>query len=211
MSFTFRPGDLPKLDLQVDRGSNFKAWRSQWDVYLNLSGLIDEPAAKQVTLCFACETITIVDNLGLSADQRGSVKETVSAIQRYVQGQVNERRNFRKRVQQPGEMFDDFLVSLRDLSKTCKFCTEECTRKNIRGQIIEGLLEGDTVEDLLRERDRSLDTAISKCRAQEAARKQRADITSGLDGAPMGMGVVLFWCYQTLELTYQLVLPCSNA
>ena len=189
MPFSFRPGDLPKLDLQVDRGSDFKAWRSQWDAYLNLSGLIDEPAAKQVqalTLCFACETLTIVDNLGLSADQIGSVKETVSAIQRYVQGQVNEsveRRNFRKRVQQPGETFDDFLVSLRDLSKTCKFCTEECTRKNIRDQIIEGLLEGDTVEDLLRERDLSLDTAISKCRAQEAARKQRADITSGLDGA----------------------------
>ena len=75
------------------------------------------------------------------------------------------------------------MVSLRDLSKTCKFCTEECTRKNIRDQIIKGLLEGDTVEDLLRERDLSLDTAISKCRAQEAARKQRADITSGLDGA----------------------------
>ena len=29
----------------------------------------------------------------------------------------------------------------------------------------------------------SLNTAISKCRAQEAARKQLADITSGLDGA----------------------------
>ena len=40
----------------------------------------------------------------------------------------------------------------------------------------EGLLEGDTVEDLLREWDLSLDTAISKW-------KQRADITSGLDGA----------------------------
>ena len=54
-----------------------------------------------------------MDNLGLSADQRGSVKETVFAIQHYVQGQVNEsveRRNFRKRVQQPGETFDDFLV-----------------------------------------------------------------------------------------------------
>ena len=52
-----------------------------------------------------------------------------SAIQRYVQGQVNElveRCNFRKWVQQPGETFDDFLV------ETCKFCTEECTHKNIR-------------------------------------------------------------------------------
>ena len=26
-----------------------------------------------------------------------------------------ERRNFRRRVQQPGETFDDFLIALRDL------------------------------------------------------------------------------------------------
>ena len=57
---------------------------------------------------FARETITIVDNIGLSVDQRGSEEETISAIQHYVQGQVNksvERRNFRKQVQQPGETF----------------------------------------------------------------------------------------------------------
>ena len=43
-----------------------------------------------------------------------------------------ERRNFRHRKQQLGETFDDFLVSLRELAKTCKFCSEECTQKNIR-------------------------------------------------------------------------------
>ena len=46
-----------------------------------------------------------------------------------------------------------------------------------RDQIIEGIADGDTVEDLLKEKDLSLDTAISKCRAQEAAKKQRAEIT----------------------------------
>jgi len=71
-----------------------------------------------------------------------------------------------------GESFDDFLVSLRELAKTCKF---ECLQKNIRDQIIEGLLVGDMVEDLLKEKDLSLDAAVAKCRAQEAAKKQRAD------------------------------------
>ena len=52
-------------------------------------------------------------------------------------------------------------------------------RKSIRDQIIEGMLDGDSVEELLRERDLSLDTAISKCRAQEAAKKQRAQIADG--------------------------------
>ena len=187
MSYTFRTGDLPKLDLQVDRGSDFKAWRSQWDAYLSLSGLDKEPPAKKaqaLTLCFARETVTIVDNLGLTADQKKSVSEIVEAIQRYVDGQVKEsveRRNFRRRAQQQGETFDYFLVSLRELAKTCKFCSDECTRKNIRDQIIEGIADGDTVEDLLKEKDLSLDTAISKCRAQEAAKKQRAEITNGTD------------------------------
>ena len=122
-SYTFRQGDLPKLDLQVDRGSDFKAWKSQWDAYICLSGLDKVEPAKQVqalTLCFARETVTIVENLGLTSDQRKSVTDIVNAIERYVDGQVNEsveRRNFRKRVQHPGESFDDFLVGLHELSK----------------------------------------------------------------------------------------------
>ena len=100
------------------------------------------------------------------------------AIEHYVQGQINEsveRRNFRRRVQQ-GETFDDFLVSIRELAKTCSFCSEECTQKNLRDQIIAGLLDGDIVEDLLKEKSLSLDTTIAKCRAHEAAKRQRAQI-----------------------------------
>ena len=115
----------------------------------------------------------------MTPDQRSKVKDIIVAIERYVQGQINEtveRRNFRRRVQQEGETFDDFLVSLRELAKTCNFCSDACTQKNIRDQIIEGLLDGETVEDLLKERDLSLDSSISKCRAHEAAKRQRAEI-----------------------------------
>ena len=121
----------------------------------------------------------IVDNLGLSVGQRGKVKNIIEAIQEYVDGHINEsveRRNFRHRKQQLGETFDDFLVSLRELAKTCKFCSEECTQKNIRDQIIEGLIDGDAVETLLREKGLSLQAAMLKCRGQEAAKRQRAEI-----------------------------------
>ena len=184
MTYTFRQGDLPKLDLQVDRGTDFKAWKTQWEAYLSLSGLGSQDQAKQaqaLTLCFTRETLTIVENLGLSTAQRGKIKDIIAAIQRHVDGQVNEsveRRHFRQRKQQQGESFDDFLVSLRELAKTCKFCSDECTQKSIRDQIVEGLLDGDTVEDLLKESELTLEATISKCRAQEAAKQQRAEITS---------------------------------
>ena len=56
MTYAFRQGDLPKLDLQVDRGTDFKAWKSQWEAYLSLSGLGTQAPRKQVqalTLCFS--------------------------------------------------------------------------------------------------------------------------------------------------------------
>ena len=183
MSFTFRQGDLPKLDLQIDRGSDFTAWQTQLESYRSLSGLDKESAAKQVqalTLCFSHDTLLIVQNLGLTEEQRGSVDETIRAIKRHVDGHINEtveRRNFRQRAQHPGEPFDDFLVSLRDLVKTCNFCSDACTQKSLRDQIIEGLLDGDAVEALLQEADLTLEQTISKCRAQEAAKRQRTNIT----------------------------------
>ena len=189
MPFVFRLGDLPKLDLQVDRGTDFAAWKTQWTSYSSLSGLSEEAAEKQVealTLCFSRETLAIVENLGLTTNERKDVTLIIAAIKRYIDGSVNEsveRRNFRRRVQQPGETFDDFLVALRELVKTCNFCSEMCTQKNIRDQIIEGIVEGDTIEHLLQQENLTLATAITSCRAQEAAKKQRADITVPTSGA----------------------------
>ena len=52
-----------------------------------------------------------------------------------------------------GVTFDDFLVSLREVAKTCKFCSYACREKSIHDQIIEGCSDGDTTKDLLQESD----------------------------------------------------------
>ena len=183
MPYTFRQGDLPKLDVQVDRGTDFMAWKAQWESYMSLSGLSEESAEKKVqalTLCFSRETLSIVQNLGLSDDDKKDVTAIIAAIKKYVDGHINEsveRRNFRRRTQHPGETFDDYLLSLRELVKTYNFCSNDCTQKNIRDQLIDGIIDGDTVEDLLQIKDLTLDRAIQVCQAQEAAKKQRASIT----------------------------------
>ena len=54
-----------------------------------------------------------------------------------------------------------------------------CTQKNSEGQIIEGILDSDTVEALLHETNLTLTkTVSSKCQAQEAAKKQRASLAN---------------------------------
>ena len=62
--------------------------------------------------------------------------------------------------------------------KTCNYCSNECTQKHVRDQIIEGLLDEDTIEELLQETDLMLAKAISMCQAREAAKKQRANLTA---------------------------------
>ena len=78
-SYVFRTSDLPKLDLDIDRGTDtdFQAWHQQWLAYCSLSGLSAEPAAKQIQalqLCFCRETLNVVDNLGLTTDERIKLK-----------------------------------------------------------------------------------------------------------------------------------------
>ena len=103
VNYTFHQGDLIKLDLQVDRGSDFTAWKLQWDSYRSLSGLAEQGAAKQVQaliLCFSHDILSIVQNLGLTEEQRGNIDDIISTIKRYVDGHVNktvECNNFRRR------------------------------------------------------------------------------------------------------------------
>jgi len=144
MPYTFRLSDLPKFDLWVDRGLDFETWKTQWTSYVSLSGLGKESAVTQLqalTLFFSRETLTIVDSLGLTTEQCADVQTIITAIKQYVEGHINksvERHNFWKQVQvqQCGETFDDYVVALDELVKTCNFCS-----KNIRDQLIEGLIE----------------------------------------------------------------------
>ena len=118
-AYTFRQSDLPKLDLNLDRYTDFAAWRTHWDSYCFLSGLVDEDSTKQVkvlTLCLSRETLAIVHNLGLSETQMKKPSAVIDALQRYVDGHINETvecRNFCRRTQQQGETFDDYLIAFK--------------------------------------------------------------------------------------------------
>ena len=77
-------------------------------------------------LRFSCEMLTLVENLGLTTEQRKDGEAIVLAIKCYIDGQINEsieQHNFRRCVQQHSEAFDDFLVALHELDKICNTLT----------------------------------------------------------------------------------------
>ena len=133
MPYVFWQTDLPKLDIQVDRGVNFEAWKAQWTSYSTLSGLVNEWAQTKVqVLCLSQENLTVVNNLGLTEEQKQDATAITTALKRHINGQINEcveRHNLRSRTQQPGESFDNFLIALCELVKMCNFCSEQCIQK----------------------------------------------------------------------------------
>ena len=83
-------------------------------------------------------------------------------------------KKFNERVQAQGESFDDFLTSLKELVRSCKFCNE-CRDSLIRDRVIMGLRSAETVKCLCATPDLSLSAAVSVCRAQEAASRDALD------------------------------------
>ena len=100
-------------------------------IFSSLSGLSKEEPATQVKalmLCLSRETLSIVQNLGLTEAQLKEPQSKITAMCAYVDGHVNEtveRHNFRCCKQQEGETFDDFLIALRELIKMCKLCSRD--------------------------------------------------------------------------------------
>lgn len=134
------------------------------------------PPLKCTLSNFACPVrLTIIENLGLTDAQKADQAQIIAGLKQYVQGRINEtveRRNFRQRKQAPGETFDDYLISLRELAKTCNFCDNNCLQSSLRDQLVEGVIDIDTVQDLLKEQNLTLEKAINTCRAMEAAKKE---------------------------------------
>ena len=89
--YVFRTSDLPKLDLNIDKGTDFHAWHEQWLAYHSLSGLGAETPAKQVQalrLCFSRDTLNIVDNFGLTIHQRKDQAQIIAALKAYSTHQI---------------------------------------------------------------------------------------------------------------------------
>ena len=133
--FQYRASELPKLDLDIAKGTAFQVWSRKWDAYYAVSGLHTADAAFKVNvlfLCFTDDTAHVVQNLGLSAEQLADHTAIIEALKTYVDGTVNEtleRHHFRLRRQQEGEPFDAYLVALRDLIRTCNFCNDPCAQR----------------------------------------------------------------------------------
>ena len=129
----------------------------------------------------------VIDNFPIPTSSRLDVKIILQHLKIYARGQVNdtvEHHNLSKRQQQTGERFEDFLASVRDLSKTCTFC-EPCTELILRDKIVTCCFDVELRRKLLRfssENALTLEKAVSIARADEATNLHEQEFESSSHG-----------------------------
>ena len=71
----------------------------------------------------------IVQYLYLTDKQMKDRRTIIESTQNYMDGYMNEtveHRNFNWWAQQPGESFDAFLITIRELIQPSKYCPDTC-------------------------------------------------------------------------------------
>ena len=178
------------LDLSVDRGEDFRVWTRRWESFSRLSRLdtADQQTQHDVFIsCVSDETMKVIDNFPIPTSSRLDVKIIFQHLKIYARGQVNdtvEHHNLSKRQQQTGERFEDFLTSIRDLSKTCTFC-EPCTELILRDKIVTCCFDVELRRKLLQfssENTLTLEKAVSIARADEATNLHEQEFESSSHG-----------------------------
>ena len=169
--------------------SKVKAWRTfrlRWDDFCVISDLAEKSRAFQVSVLRSClgeDSVEVFQGLRFATpDSDRTVDEILTALQDYAVGLTNEtyeRFVFRKKKQDEGESFDSFFSKLCVLIKSCNFCAA-CSDSLMRDQIVTGVRDHDTRQDLLKVQNLTLQKCTDICRAAEAASSNNQGM--GCDG-----------------------------
>ncbi|KAF0296550.1 hypothetical protein FJT64_006005 [Amphibalanus amphitrite] len=83
---------------------------------------------------------------GLGISDTATMDEVTTAMERHLRSQRNvilDRREFYTRNQETDELFDEYLIALKEISQFCDFCTS-CSDDRLRDRIVTGLHEEET-------------------------------------------------------------------
>ncbi|UYV85033.1 hypothetical protein LAZ67_X004344, partial [Cordylochernes scorpioides] len=159
----FRQNDLVWLfDPKRKKGLSPKlmpVWEGPYKIIKRINDLVYRPNVQRIFF-----------NL---PDEKENYEQTKMALDKYFtphKNVVTERFKFRQRVQKDDESIDNYLISLRELSKSCEFGNLEADM--IRDQIIEKCNNKKLKEKLLQQENLTLSKTIDIARMLEISRKE---------------------------------------
>jgi hypothetical protein len=148
-----RPPSCLTLTPPNELPDNWRLWKQKWNNYSIITELNKKPVSYQVALLLHTigdETLRACNGFAFKTDEENrTISEIIEAFDSFAIDEINEtyeRFKFNQRVQRSDETFEAYLTSLRDLIKTCTFCST-CHDSVLRDKIVLGVPQ--TTRELL--------------------------------------------------------------
>ena len=119
-----------------------------------------------------------VIRFGLDLADNTIVYTVVTAMEGHLCKQQNvlvDRRDFYSRAHEPGECFNDFLCSTKEIASFCDLCAR-CLDNRLRDRVVCGARDEEAVRRMLEDSEVTPNRAVDICRARENERATCEDL-----------------------------------
>ena len=159
----------------ADKWSRFEsAWRN-YSAAIELSGKTEAVQVATFLTVIGEEARDVFATFAWTeVGDENRLAKVISNFKNYCQPRKNipfERYMFNKRMQEPGESYDQYRTALRKLAENCNF-QQITTDEILRDRLVFGIKDTKVRERLLREADLTLAKADDLCRAAESMHMQ---------------------------------------
>ena len=169
----------------TDLYSEWKHWSSAFEIYSIASDQQKKDAAVQRATMLHCLGPAVQCIFNTLPGEHKSLEEAKTALNGYFASKRNmvaERYKVRSRAQKADELFDAYLMSLRELVKSCDFGTLE---EMIQDQIVEKCSSQTLKQKLLQQEDLDLAKTVRIKRNAETAVQEARLLSQGTRENPI--------------------------
>lgn len=176
MSDYLRP--VEKLRMDGNMSENWRRFERSFGIFLTASGVSEKGEQAKINTflnAIGDDALDWFDTFPLTAAQKESYNEITKVFSEFCKRRKNtiyERFMFKQRHQKEGEPFDSFVIDLKKLVKDCEYAEKES--EMLRDQIVLGINDKKMQLRLLETSDLTYDTAVLKCRSNEATIEQQS-------------------------------------
>lgn len=176
--------DLKKvqpLKMDGNLSENWRRFKRNFDIFMRAGELNEKTDAIKInTLLNAIgeEAVEVFDSFNLTEKQQTSYTEVVKSFADFCAPKKNpayERYMFNQRSQKEGEPFDNFLIDIKRLVRTCEYADKES--EMLRDRIVIEIHDTRLQSKLLEIATLTYDAAVEKCRAHEATKEQTSTMS----------------------------------
>ena len=180
------------MDFTGKMADNWKKFKQRFELYKVASGAHVKNDETQVPLLLHVmgdEALEVYNSFTWADDEEKNKYEVV--LKKFEdmfmpkKNVIMERFEFNQAVQGVDEEFDQFITRIKNLASTCEF--ETLRDSLIRDRIVVGVKDKHTRERLLRDKDLSLEKAMSVCKTAELSKQHiQKLITNEGNGSEIG-------------------------